>query len=140
MPVKLTPEQYAEKWGRRLKGAIPDVETGVDRVTEAPGKKAAAAKNKWIAKLTSKSVQDKWERRVGAVPLEVWKQKMLTKGVGRIAAGVDDAGPKVTAFAIKLFAHQNSGLTKIDAMADLTLEDSIGRATAWIRHMAAYKG
>lgn len=139
MAVKLTPEQFQEKHARRLKGAIDDVRMGVERVTEAPGAKAAAAQQKWIAKLSEKSVQDKWARQVGGVSLEEWKSKTLNKGVGRIAAGIDEAAPKVIEFAAKLIDHQNRGLSQIDKMPDLTLEDSIARATTWMRHMSKFK-
>ena len=139
MPVKLTAEEFAEKHARRLKGAIEDVRSGVQRVTEAPGPKAAAKKDKWVARLTASETQDKWARRVGAVTLESWKSDMLEKGVNRISGGIDRAHDKVVDFASKLIDHQNRGLTTIEKMPDLTLEDSVNRASAWIRHMATFK-
>ena len=139
MAVKLTAEEFAEKHARRLKGSVEDIRRGIERVTDAPGPKAAAKKDKWIAKLSEQSTQDKWARRVAAVTLEEWKAKTLNKGVGRIAAGIDEAHDKVVDFAGKLIDHQNAGLGTIDKMPDLTLEDSVARASTWIRHMSKFK-
>ncbi len=139
MPVKLTPAEFREKHARRLKAAVEDIRLGVERVDVAPGEKAAAKVDKWHQAISSQDTKDKWRRRVAAVSLQDWKEKMINKGVGRIAAGIDAAGPKVEEFAEKLIAHQNAGLGAIDKMPDLTLEDSISRATAWIRHMSQFK-
>lgn len=139
MAVKLTAAEFREKHARRLKAAVDDIRDGVGRVTEAPGKKAAEKADKWHQNISSEKTKSKWKERVGSVPLEEWKDKMLTKGVGRVAAGIDAAGPKVEAFAEKLIAHQNTGLAEIERMPDLTLEDSVSRATAWIRHMSKFK-
>ena len=139
MPVKLTAQEFQEKHARRLKAAVEDIRAGVERVTEAPGLAAAAKVDKWHAAISSQDTKDKWKRRVAATTLDDWKDKMINKGVGRIAAGIDGAQDKVIDFAEKLITHQNTGLVTIEKMPDLTLEDSISRATAWIRHMSNFK-
>jgi hypothetical protein len=139
MPVKLTAEEFANKHANRLKGALEEVRSGVQRVSKAPGQAAAAKKQKWIAKLQQPEVQAKWAKNVASVSLEDWKKQMLEKGVNRISSGIDAAHDKVVAFADELIAHQNAGLTKIEGMPDLTLEDSINRASSWIRHMSSFK-
>lgn len=136
MPVKVNADQLTEKWQRRLKGAIEDMRTGVQRVTEAPGAAAAAKADKWQAAISESRTKDKWRRRVGAVSLEDWKRAMTEKGLSRIASGVDGAGPKMKRFAQQLIEHQNAGLAELERMPDLTLEDSINRMAAWTRHMA----
>lgn len=136
--AKMTPAEAQEKWARRLKASIPDIEAGVDRVTEAPGKKAAAKADKMLAGITEAVRDGTWARRVGAVTLEDWKGKMKTKGVSRIAAGVDGAAAKAEDFFSQLFAYQDSIKGKLDAMPDLTLEDSINRMTTWTRDMAKF--
>lgn len=139
MAVRTTPEEFAEKHARRLKAALEDMRAGINRVTEAPGVKAANKKAKWVARLSEKAVQDKWAVNVGKVPLEAWKSAMIDKGLGRVSAGVDAAHAKVVDFATKLISHQNAGLANIQKMPDLTLEDSISRAAAWMRHMSTFK-
>ncbi len=136
--VKLTAQEFQEKHARRLKAAVPDIQAGVQRVTEAPGVKAAEKVDKWHAAISAQETKEKWARRVASVSVDEWKTHMLNKGVPRIAAGIDGAAAKVVEFAEKLITHQNAGLVAIDRMPDLTLEDSINRATTWIRHMSQF--
>lgn len=135
---KLTPKQAQEKHARRLKGAMEDMTIGVNAVTEAPGKAAAAKQAKMRANLL-KSIDDgTWAQRVGAVTLAEWKEQMLTKGLPRVAAGIDGAAAKTEDFFAQLFAYQDGIKGRIDAMPDLTLEDSINRMTTWVRDMSKF--
>jgi len=129
----------ADKWARRLKGAVEDIRTGVEAVTENPAEKAAAKKSKWITRMTSKEVQDKWEARLRAVTLDDWKKAMLDKGLGRISAGVDEAQTDFESFMRDLLPHIDAGRSKIKTMPDVTLEDNIRRMETFIRHMATFK-
>lgn len=137
--VRLTATEFREKHARRTKAAVGDMAEGVKRVTEAPGKAAAAKEGKMKQNLMAAIDSGKWKERVAAVPLDEWQQKMLTKGVGRVAAGIDEAGDKVEKFASQLISHQNSALGKINAMPDMTIEDSVSRASTWIREMAKFQ-
>lgn len=133
-----TPAEAREKWARNLKAAVPDIQAGVNRVTEAPGKKAAEKASKMLTNLTAKVQDGTWAARVGSVTLEEWKAATLDKGVGRIAAGVDGASDKIEDFFGQLFAHQATIQSKLKTMPDLTLEDSINRMTTWVRDMAKF--
>jgi len=139
MAVRLTPEQLAAKWGSRLKGASEDIRLGVERVTDAPGRKAAEKVDKWVARLTDPATRRKWANRVAAVSVEEWKSAIINKGIPRIAQGVDAAQGKMTRFAEQLIPYQNNLLTQIERMPDITLEDSINRMTTWIRGMAKFE-
>lgn len=139
MPVKVTAEEYAEKHARRLKASVEDIRRGIERVTESPTAKAAGKQDKMLANLT-RAVQDgKWAAGLRRVTVEEWKAKTINKGLPRIAAGVDEAHDKVVAFATDLLAHEDGVLRKIETMPDLTLEDSINRASTWIREMSKFK-
>jgi len=138
MPVRVTPQEFADKHAQRLKGAVEDIRRGVERVTEAPTAKAASKGEKMLANLGEAVRSGKWAARLRAVTLEEWKSKTTEKGIGRIAAGVDAARGKQVAFAEQLFEHENRLLAEVDKMPDLTVEDSISRATAWIRGMAKF--
>lgn len=133
--VKVNATEFATRWGQGLKGSVERIRSGVGRVSESPGKAAAAKADKWHAAMSSMEVKDKWRRRLGAMTLEEWQTAMLDKGVNRIAAGVDTAQPKMAAYGEKLIAHQNRLLAELDGMPDVTLEDSISRMTHWIRGM-----
>ena len=137
--AKLTPEQAREKHARNLTASLPDMRIGIDAVTEAPGKKAAAAQAKMKANLVASIDSGKWAKNVAATTLEDWKRKMIDKGLARIPAGIEGAADKVEAFFAKLFPFQDTLQAKIDAMPDLTLEDSINRSATWIRGMAKFE-
>jgi len=139
MAVKITPQEYADKHARRLKASVDDIRTGVSRVTESPTAKAAAKQDKMLANLQAAVQSGKWKRGLERVTLEEWKKKTLEKGIGRIAQGIDSVRDQQVDFATQLFAFENGLLGKIDTMADLTLEDSISRATEWIRGMAKFE-
>lgn len=137
--VRLSPQEAAAKHLRRTTGAIGDMRTGVERMTESPTAKAADKRDKWIARLTESATQDKWERNLRAYPLEQWKRDMIDKGINRVASGLEAAQAKVTNFYEQLFAYENTLLNEINRMPDLTLEDSIQRMSAWVRGMSNFR-
>lgn len=136
--AKLTPTEAREKHARRLKAALDDMRKGVEAVTEAPGKKAAASQAKMRASVIASIDSGKWARKVSGVSLEDWKKSMVEKGLNRVAAGIDGAADKVEAFFTQLFPYQDTLQRELDAMPDLTLEDSIQRMTKWVRGMAKF--
>jgi len=137
--VRVDPAGLAQKWGNNTKAATGYMAEGVDRVTEAPGKKAADKADKMRQNITKSLDSGKWQRRVAAVSLEDWKGAMKTKGVSRVSEGVDGAAPKMEEFATQLVQHENAGLGEISKMPDLTLQDSKNRMNKWIDHMAKFE-
>ena len=136
--ARLTPAEYQEKHARRLKGAVEDMRLGVEKVTESPTAKAASKKDKMRTNLNKAIDSGKWERGLKRVTLEEWKTQMIEKGVGRVAAGIDGAAAKVTAFAAELLPFQDGLKGSIGKMPDVTLEDNINRMTTFIRGMAKF--
>ena len=137
--ARLTPEQAQEKHARNLKNSIPDITRGIERVTEAPTLKAAAKKEKMRAGINAALDSGKWERGLKRVSLEEWKEKTITKGTGRIGAGIDGAKEKTTRFFSELFPFQDKLQAEVKKMPDVSLEDSIQRMTTWVRGMADFK-
>ena len=135
---KLTPVEFAEKHARRLKASSEDIRKGVARVTEAPTAKAAAKADKMLAKITEAVTSGKWADRLRAVSLEEWQAKMTTKGIPRISAGIDAARAKVEDFYAQMGPFQDTLQRKIETMPDMTIEDSIARASEWMRGMAKF--
>lgn len=132
---KVSPEEYAEKWGRRLKGSTEDIRRGVERVTEAPGAQAAKAADLMLARLTEAVSSGKWANQVGKVSLEEWKDAITVKGLTRIAQGVDQAQTKQIEMAKKLLAAVDASAAIARALPKGTLEDSINRAATYMREM-----
>ena len=139
MPIKITPEEFAEKQARRLKASTPDIRVGIMRVTESPTAKAADKQDKMLANLQAAVNSGKWARGLRKVTLESWKDAALNKGLGRIAAGIDAAHDKVVDFASQLLPFEDRLQGEISKMPDLTLEDNIARMTNWARGMNKFQ-
>jgi len=137
--ARLTPDEFVEKHARRLKAATPDMRAGVERVNVSPTALAAKKIDKMRAHLLEKIDDGTVKRRLEAVTLEDWKSKMLSKGVGRVAEGIDAASAKVRDFAGQLLPAVDAAKAKVAGLPDLTLEDSIQRMTTYIREMAKFK-
>lgn len=137
--ARVTPDQYYDKLSRRLKSATADIEAGVNSVEEAPTKLAAEKADKWVNGIMEARASGRWERGLLKVTLEEWKTKMKSKGIPRIATGIDGAKAKVVDFAKQLLPFEDNLMAEIERMPDVTLEDSINRMGAWARGMAAFK-
>lgn len=135
--AKLNAQEYADKWGRRTKAATEDMRRGVLNTTQAPG--AAAAKQVALMKQNLvRSLEDgTWERAVSAVSLQEWQDKMIEKGVPRIAAGIDSAMTKQVAMAEQLLADVDSVVNEVNKTPRGDLETNINRMNTFARGMAA---
>jgi hypothetical protein len=138
MPPRVTPSQYREKHNRRLKASIEDIRAGVLAVTDSPTAAAAKKADKMLAELNRAVTSGKWAARLNAITVDEWKTKTINKGIPRIATGIDEAGPKVEAFASQLLPFEANLMTQVERLPDVTLEDSITRATTWIREMSKF--
>ena len=136
---KVTAEEFVEKHARRLKASLDDIRRGVERLKESPTVAAAKKLDKMRERWLKAMDEGKIKRGLESVPLDEWKDKFLEKGVARIPSGVDGAREKMLKFASKLLSYQAAGQAKIKEMPDVTLEDSIARASEWIRYMSKFK-
>lgn len=137
--VKLSASEIADKWRRRAEASAGDYEKGVDRVSESPTEKAAAKKDKFKANLLKAIDDGKWEKGLKAVSLSDWKDSVKAKGVPNYATGIRASESKMEKFMTELIPFQESLQAEIDRMPDITLSDSIARATKWIEGMAKFK-
>ena len=118
---------------------MEDMRKGVEGVTSSPTAKAALKVDKMRTGILASIDNGKWAAGLNRVSLEEWKDKMINKGINRVASGIDGASAKVTAFAAELLPHIDRGVSDISKLPDLTLEDSINRMTTFIRHMSKFK-
>ena len=135
----MTGADYQEKHARKLKGATADIKAGVEALTEAPGKKAAEAKDVYVAKMTDSATHDRWARNVSKVTLEDWKKDMTEKGIGRISAGLDRSKGKIADFGGKLISFIKSAKPEFDKKRPLTLDEAASKAADWIKKMGEFK-
>lgn len=137
--ARVTPQEYAEKWKRRLSGATEDIRRGVSKVTQSPGAAAAAAEDRMLAGVTDSVTSGRWARKVGAVTLEQWKTAATEKGIPRIASGATAAESKMARTAQTLLPAVDEAAAAARAMPKGTIEDSIARAGEYMRRMRAYR-
>lgn len=138
--AKLTPEQFAAKWASRLGASTQDIQNGINRITVSPTEQAANKQAKMLANLTASVNSGKWARGLRSVSLDAWRKATIEKGLPRIQQGATAAQPKMVEFANKLLPYQQALVDKINAMPDISLQDSIARMTAYINGMAQFKG
>lgn len=137
---RMTGAEIADKHQENMRNASARMETGVRRVTKAPGEAAAAKADKMLANLTASVRSGKWAKNTAAVSLPEWQAAMIEKGIPRIDAGVELAKPKTAKFHDALGEHQDRLKVQIDAMPDLTIADSERRMIAHMRGMVEFPG
>lgn len=125
------------KWLTNLSASTARMQAGAMAVQTAPGAKAAAAADKWLARVTQ--AKDKFARNVGNVSLQSWQNSYVNIGIPRVAQGAQAKQQKVLDFQAQFLPFLAAGLQKIDQMPSTTLEDGIQRATAMIRYNATFQ-
>ncbi len=116
MPLRATPEEASQAWREGLGRAGPKIERGVDRVTQAPGQKAAAKKTAFAD----------------------WQQS-VKDSLGRITGISDLKARKYSDRIAPVFSHMNSIMPSIDSMPTDSLDQRINKSSEYQRKMAAYK-
>ena len=139
MALRVNAQEYAEKWARRLKAAAPDIQRGIDRVTEAPGMAAARAEGLMKQKINEALDNGTWKSQVAGVSLQDWQAKAKAKGGARLAGGVDAAQATQVPMAERLLAAVESSANEARRLPKGTIEDSVNRAATFTRSMAAKK-
>lgn len=136
MPVKATPQSATQKWLTNLSAATTQMQAGAQAVTTAPGQAAAAAADKWLAKVTN--AKQKFINNVSAVSLSQWQQAYINVGIPRVAQGAQAKQQKVTNFMTQFLPYLTTGLATIDKMPTNTLEDGIAKSAAMIRYNSKF--
>ena len=134
-----TPQDIAKKWSQNLAASSADMQRGAMAVKTAPGQMAAQKQDKLRANWLKAVDSGKWADKVSAVTLTSWQQSYINKGISRAAQGATVAEPKMAAFMTQLLPYQETLKAQLQNMPDVTIEDSIARAAAWIRGMAAFE-
>lgn len=137
--ARVTPSEFADKWRRNLTASTPDIQRSVERMTDSPTEKAAQRADAMVAGVQEAVRTGKWQRRLRAVTLNDWRDKMVNVGIPRIAGGANAAVPLMETFADQLLPFQDNLMRELETMPDTTLEENIQRMTWWIRQMAGFE-
>jgi len=136
MPVRTDPTTAAQDWAAGLGAATDKINRGIQRVSVAPGQKAAAKVDKYRQGVLD-SV-DKWRAKTAAVSLADWQQA-ATAAVGRVAEGAQMKQGKFEGAMQKFFPHLNAVVQRADSMPDNTLEQRIQKSVFVQRELAKYR-
>lgn len=140
--VSMPAAEISSKWNKNFKAGVSDAVKGIDRVTESPMEKAAAAQEKMLSKLNEAVTSGRWAGALSKVTLAAWKEKTKKKMTERAAGGADAAMDKRRSFDTWLANTLNGILPEIASMPDLTLSDSKARMDRQFDYMSEqkYKG
>jgi len=138
--VKVKPVDYvASKWKSRAQSAVEDYKRFVQSPSRDPIAAAISMKETLVAKMRSDETWRKWEEKLSAVGFKGWLEAVLTKGVQRYPQGIEFGSKYYEQFYSEFSKHLEAGLEQIYRMPRVTLEDSINRAAAMIRHNAKFR-
>src|SRR5271169_3525676 len=128
--TRVSPTEGTTKWVNRLSAATADIQSGIAKVTTAPGQLAAQSAAKYQNNVTA--AFPKWKNNVAAVSLSSWQQA-ATAGVSRVAQGAQAKQGKYQDFANQFYPFLDSNVSKIKSMPNATFEDRVQRAVAMMR-------
>lgn len=126
----------AQTWVNNLSAAGPRMQAGAQAVTTAPGQAAAAQQAVWLANVQASA--NLWAQKVSAVPLQVWQQDFINKGIPRVATGAANAQQRFATVLAEIIANERTIVNSLPARG--TLDQNIARSAAFARAMAATKG
>lgn len=140
--VGLAASDISEKWNRRMKQSVPDIQKGINAVTESPMEKAVAKQDKMLANVTQAITSGKWAAQTLKTSVADWKTKTAQKVAERLGGGVDAAMDKRRPFDSYLVSTLNAILPAVADAPDMTIEDSVNRVRMVMMHMHEnpYKG
>lgn len=138
MPMP-TADQVANKWKTRAGAAGTDWINGIKRTDVDPAQAAVAQRPKWVAKMTDPATHDKWATNLGLVTKASWQASCEAKGPARYTSGINAAVDKYRQRIAGVLSHIQVGLTALEALPNVTIEDAIARSGQFIRHMATYR-
>ena len=136
---KVTPEEGAKKLIANARAAAPHIADQVRKVTTAPTATAATKLDKMRTNFNAAIDSGKVQAGLQRVSLSDWQNAMITKGVPRIAQGLEQAESKIVEFNRQFYPYLERVQSEVSAMPDTTLEDGIARMTHNVRQIAKFK-
>jgi hypothetical protein len=133
------PQDVAQNWASKLGGATQKIANGVANPKRSPTQSAAAAADKWQARLADPATKAKFISSLGRVSTADWQAAMTSKGIPRIPSGANAAIPKFTTFLSSFLPFQDSVTQSVHALPSNNLEDNINRMVAQVRGTARYR-
>jgi hypothetical protein len=112
------------------------MKSGAMNVKVSPGVSAAAAADKWLARVTA--AKDKYIAGSRRYSLADWQNAYVNVGIPRVAQGAQAKKGKVQDFLGQFLPYLAQGAAQIDAMPTTNLEQAIAKASAQMRYNAKF--
>lgn len=128
--------QSVEKWKRQMSTAGESVKTGVNAMTESPGVKAAAAKDKYVRRVNEAANDGTYEAGQMSYSLQEYKDAVINKGVSNMMTGASKLSARAQRAMQEQFAYANQVSDQVAGMPTGTLEEALAKSAAAIRLMA----
>ena len=129
-----TAQQAAQKWFDNASNAGTEWYNAMQKITDNPCTKAAAAKQLWLQRI--QAAADKWEAKLKAVTLADWKASVTAAGAGAYTQGLNKGKSKYEKFATKFFPYLQQGIAQLPARG--TLQQNIQRSNFMINWNAKF--
>ena len=137
--MAISTDRWLRKYESRTAVAEDDYRFGVQNPKRPPASAAIGARKTLETKMSSKATWDKWEAALKYVGDDGVIKAAVEKGAPRYVPGVRASLDKVRDFASKFAPYLEAGQKKVLSMPKVTLDDSIARSAAMIRHNAGFR-
>jgi len=131
-------QTVAARWSQQTQAATTRYTDGVQSTQKDQAGLAIQAGPKYLANVQAAFNSGKWANGLRRVGTQGWKAATIAKAAN-FATGVGASEGKVAAAFTPLLAYEATLQSQVQSMPNLTLQDSINRATAWINGMARYQ-
>lgn len=132
-------DKAVEKYIERARAGKALYEYFIQRPRRGPATAAIAARKNLEEKMRLKETWDKWEARLAGVGDKGVITAAVTKGVPRFVPGIEYGAKFWEQFYKEFKPHLEAGLAEVLTMPKVTLDDSIARAAAMIKHNAKFR-
>lgn len=125
-----------EKWKKGMASSGENIKAGVNSMTESPGVKAAAAKDKYVRRVNEAASDGSYEAGQLGYSLQEYKDAVVNKGISNMMTGASKLGSRAQRAMADQLAYANQVSDQVAGMPTGTLEEGIAKAAATIRLMA----
>lgn len=133
-----TPEQIAEKYGRRVAGAGQDYASGVQSPSRDWAQATASAEPRWKASLQEAMSNGAFARGVQQSGSAHWQERASTVGAQRYVAAAPEAAARYAAKAGQVMQAASAARDAANRMPNTTQEQRIQRAVASMKAVSSY--
>lgn len=133
------PNVVARRWAQRTGAATEAYTEGVRNPRRNPMEAAAAAKDKYLARVQEAAASGRYEAGLRRVSQAEWSEAAATKGAQRLGSGAAAAEGKMAGFMQEFLPHAERVSSQVQAMPSLTLEDRLARMVANARGNAQFR-